>query len=253
GVLTGLMLYIVNRLVKQQSKLDQQKEEIIKFRKELIANVSHDLRTPLASIQGYLETVLLKRDKLDDERINKYLQTSLRNTAQLNNLIEELFELSKLESKERKLNLESLVLPDLANDIVNSHRIIAAEKEVDLQLNVHGTIQAVRADIGLIDRVIVNLLSNAIKFSPQGGLVSIQIRQENKKVNVSVEDQGSGIAEEDLKNVFDRFHKSTIGNKQGSGLGLAIVKNILDLHGSSYSIESEMGKGTSFYFTLDCY
>lgn len=253
GALTGLMLYIVNRLVKQQSKLDQQKEEIIKFRKELIANVSHDLRTPLASIQGYLETVLLKRDKLDDERINKYLQTSLRNTAQLNNLIEELFELSKLESKERKLNLESLVLPELVNDIVNSHRIIAAEKEVDLQLNVHGTIQAVRADIGLIDRVIVNLLSNAIKFSPQGGLISIQIRQENKKVNVIVEDQGSGIAEEDLKNVFDRFHKSTIGNKQGSGLGLAIVKNILDLHGSSYSIQSEMGKGTSFYFTLDCY
>ncbi|MDP4587485.1 MAG: HAMP domain-containing histidine kinase [Flavobacteriales bacterium] len=253
GALTGLMLYIVRRLVKQQSKLDEQKEEIVKFRKELIANVSHDLRTPLASIQGYLETVLLKRDRLDDERINKYLQTSLRNTAQLNNLIEELFELSKLESKERKLNLESLVLPELAHDIVNSHRIIAAEKEVELQLDVTGSVQAVKADIALIDRVIVNLLSNAIKFSPQGGLVSIRIQQENKKVNVIVEDQGSGIAEEDLKNVFDRFHKSTVGNKQGSGLGLAIVKNILDLHGSSYNIESELGKGTSFYFTLDCY
>lgn len=253
GGLTGLLLLVVNRLVKQQHKLDQQREEIILFRKELIANVSHDLRTPLASIQGYLETVLLKRDQLDDERINKYLQTSLRNAGQLSSLIEELFELSKLESKERKLRLEPFSLEELVHDIVSSHRIIAAGKEVEIRIEPPADLSQAIGDIALIDRVIVNLLNNAIKFSEAGGIISLRLSEEKGKVCFQIEDQGRGIAEEELPHVFDRFHKSSVGNKQGTGLGLAIVKNVLELHQSEFEIKSVLGKGTRFYFTLNCY
>ncbi len=253
GGLTGLLLLVVNRLVKQQHKIDQQREEIIHFRRELIANVSHDLRTPLASIQGYLETVLLKRDQLDDARINKYLQTSLRNAGQLSSLIEELFELSKLESKERKLRLEPFSLEELVHDIVSSHRIIAAEKNVEIRMEPPSSLPQAVGDIALIDRVIVNLLSNAIKFSESGGVVSLALGEKKGKVRFEIEDQGRGISEEDLVHVFDRFHKSNVGNKQGSGLGLAIVKNALELHQSEFEIKSTLGKGTRFYFTLDCY
>ena len=254
GGVSIAVFFLFKSLIKQQVKLDDQRDEVNHFRKELIANVSHDLRTPLASIQGYLETILLKQEKLSKEQTHKYLERSLLNAGKLGHLIDELFELSKLESKERKLNLEPLNIGDLANDIVASNKIIAAKKGIMLKANVPNGMNPVKADIALIDRVLNNLLSNAIKFCSEGDEIELKLHPcEFNKVHVYINDTGPGIAKDDLPHIFNRFYKTEPQNKSGSGLGLAIVKHILELHNSHYEVKSEESKGTTFYFTLDCY
>lgn len=254
GIVAIAVIYLFKSLIRQQIKIDAQREDVNHFRKELIANVSHDLRTPLASIRGYLETIILKQDKLSKEQRHKYLERSLLNADKLKHLIDELFELSKLESKERKLNLEPLNIGDLINDIVASNKIIAAKKGVQLDAVIPDGMNPVKADIALIDRVINNLLSNAIKFCSEGDSIEIKLHPcEFNKVHVYIRDTGSGITEDDLPHIFNRFYKTEPQNKSGSGLGLAIVRHILELHDSHYEVSSEESKGTTFYFTLDCY
>jgi len=254
GSVAVAVFFLFKSLIKQQVRIDKERDEVYHFRKELIANVSHDLRTPLASIKGYLETIILKQDKLSLEQTHKYLERSLLNAGKLQHLIDELFELSKLESKERKLNIEPLNIGDLINDIVASSKIIAAKKGISLMAIIPDEMSPVKADIALIDRVINNLLSNAIKFCSEGDEIEVKLhRCEFKKVHVYINDSGAGIAKDDLPHIFNRYYKTEPQNKSGSGLGLAIVRHILELHGSHYEVKSEESKGTSFYFTLDCY
>lgn len=250
-ILVAILMYMsVRSVLKEQEAIKKEKEEVDQFRKELISNVSHDLRTPLSSIHGYIETILMKGEKLTPEKRNQYLETTLQNTDKLKTLVNELFELSKLEAKERKLNLEPFSLDDLVHDIANSVRINAEQKGVDIKLKIPTGLPFVKGDIPLIDRVFNNLLDNAIKFCEKGDIIEIRINREIDGVRAEVEDTGAGIASEDLEHVFDRFHKGEVGNKSGSGLGLAIVKNILELHNSTFGIRSEIGKGTCFWFTL---
>jgi signal transduction histidine kinase len=233
-----------------QSKLDAEKNEIEQLRIELFANVSHDLRTPLASIQGYLETVLMKRDSISPEKLEKYLAISLHNTEKLKNLVDELFELSKLQSKERKINRESFSMSELTIDVVANHRLTAAAKNVDIIELIPRDLPMVFADLALIDRVLNNLLSNAVKFTNDGQKVTIELKDIGSEICVTIADNGIGISEEDLPKIFDRFHTRPAGNSIGTGLGLAIVKSILELHGGKYDVQSAIGKGTTFMFCL---
>ena len=254
GGVTAVLMTVFRQLMKQQKRVNEERLEVNSLRKELVANVSHDLRTPLASIQGYLETILMKGDNLSNEARTNYLERSLRNSDKLKNLIEELFELSKLESRERKLNIEPTNIADLILDIVGSSKIIAANKGVHLDAKIEDNLNQVKADVALIDRVINNLLSNAIKFCKEGDQITIEANNcKNNQVHIYLTDTGKGIARADLPHIFTRYYKTQPENRTGSGLGLAIVKHILELHESHYEVKSEEGVGTTFYFTLRCY
>ena len=244
-----VLFYILNTILRQQEKLAEDKEELEVLRKELLANVSHDLRTPLASIHGYIETVLLI-DDLDNDRRNRYLETALKSTVKLKALIDELFELSRLESKDRKPEIETFSLAELAADVISGFRIAATQKDVLFEEVMSPDLPAVQADIALVDRVLHNLLSNALRYTDPGGKITLQITELPEALLVEIKDTGIGIPQDQLDTVFERFNTGTAGLRKGTGLGLAIVKSILDAHQASYQIQSEQGAGTRFSFQL---
>ena len=226
------------------------------LRRELVANVSHDLRTPLATIQGYIETILIKSDSLSEEDKKKYMQTIWGSTERLKKLVEELFELSKLEARETKPKPEVFSIAELAQDVKQKNLLIAESKKIELLLNFPYDLPLVYADIGMIERVLQNLIDNAIKFTPQGGEINIQLNLQNDEVLASVSDTGIGINSKELPHIFDRYNqgkRNQSKEKQGLGLGLAIVKKILEVHNLEIHVESIEGKGTSFFFKIPVY
>lgn len=225
-----------------------------RLRRELIANVSHDLRTPIASIKGFLETLILKKDELCEERKNQYTQIALNNTERLNKLVDDLFELSRLEAKERSLEIEPLSMAELVHDVANKYRLIAKDKGVSINTILSKSLPLVEADIELIDRVLQNIIDNAIKFCQQGDVINIELNQKEQSVEVRVVDTGVGIDRNDLPHIFDRYQKGNREiNGQGAGLGLAIAKKIVELHDSQIQVESELEVGTAFTFELPLY
>jgi signal transduction histidine kinase len=244
-----LMFFSVRNILNRQTKLALERQELEKMRSELMANVSHDIRTPLASIHGYVETMLMKKDSMDKDQTEKYLQTTLQSTEKLKNMVDELFELSKLESRERELKLETFDIAELMQDTCAGFQVVANEKGVKIECAVPNSSNKVHADIALIDRVIQNLVSNAVKHSSAGDTVFLSASAANDKVRIQVKDTGSGITPEDLPHIFNRFHKGK-SSQPGTGLGLAIVKRILELHSSKCFVESIPKKETTFWFDL---
>lgn len=225
------------------------------LRRELVANVSHDLRTPLAAVQGYIETILLKSGSLSEDERKNYMQTILSSTERLKKLVEELFELSKLEARETKPKPEAFSIAELSQDIQQKNQLIAEAKNIELRLNFVYDIPLVNADIGMMEKVLQNLLDNAFKFTPAGGSVTIRLQTRGDKVITYVKDSGSGINKEDLKYIFDRYHRGTgkSASADGLGLGLAIVKKILEVHNINITVESTEGSGTTFSFEIPVY
>ncbi len=224
-----------------------------RLRRELIANVSHDLRSPLSTIQGYLETALMKQDELSRDQLREYLDIGLKNTSSLNGLVSQLFELSKLDAKQVEPEMEHFNLAELLQDLVMQFGERARQAGVELELEHPGELDAVYADIGLVERVLGNLIDNAIKYTPEGGKVFVKPANTVEGVRIEVRDTGSGIPEEDLPHIFERFYrveKSRGRGRGGAGLGLSICKKIVELHGSALSVESRPSEGTAFGFTL---
>ena len=226
------------------------------LRRELVANVSHDLRTPLATIQGYIETILIKSDIISEEDRKKYMQTIWGSTERLKKLVEELFELSKLEARETKPKPEAFSIAELVQDVQQKNLLIAESKKIELLLKFPYDLPLVYADIGMIEKVLQNLIDNAIKFTPERGKINLQLKLQKEEVLVSVSDTGVGINSKELPNIFDRYNqgkRTQSKEKQGLGLGLAIVKKILEVHNLDIQVESMEGKGTSFYFKIPVY
>jgi signal transduction histidine kinase len=208
----------------------------------------------LASLTGYIETLQLKEGRLTDAERDQYLAVARRQSERLTTLVEELFELARLESRDMKPELEPFPLPELIQDVVQGFRLEAEQKGVTLDLDRPDEVPLVSADIGLIQRALQNLIGNALKHTDEGGRVSIFIEPEKNKVAVRIEDTGCGIPDEDLEQIFDRFYQvRNRGEKQttAGGLGLSIVKRILELHGSAVSAASTVGEGTVFTFSLE--
>jgi signal transduction histidine kinase len=226
-----------------------------KLKSEFITNISHDLRTPLAVIRGYIETLIIREDKISSVERNKYMQTVIKNTEKLEKLVSDLFEISKLDTLQIQPNKETFFITDLISDILIKYQLLAEQKSIKIVTKISENIKSVYADISMIDRVLQNLIDNAIKFTNEKGIVTIIVgTNENANVEVKIGDNGIGISKDDLPNIFNRFYTS--GNSQhsgGSGLGLAIVKKIMDVHKSTVVVESEIGKGTIFTFWLDIY
>ncbi|MBT6007616.1 MAG: HAMP domain-containing histidine kinase, partial [Prolixibacteraceae bacterium] len=220
------------------------------LRRELISNVSHDLRTPVASIQGYAETLLLKRDNVSKDDQQKYLEIIYKSCGRLEKLVEELFELSKLQTQQVKINAEPFSIAELVYDIANKYRIISQKKGISFNTVIAKNIPLVEADISMINRVLQNLIDNAMKFCNEGDTINIEIDPKRpEKVEIKVADSGQGIKPEDLPNVFQRYYKGGY-NQQSTGLGLAIVKKIAELHNTEVTVFSQYGKGTTFTFDL---
>jgi signal transduction histidine kinase len=227
------------------------------LRRELVSNISHDLHTPLANVQGYVETLLLAGDRLDAAARRQHLETALRHLRRLHRRIADLFELSKLDAGGVAPRLEPFRLGELLQDVVQDGQLAARERGVVLSLAAGAELQAsVLADIGLIERVLQNLVDNALAHTPRGGAVTLAVEREGPgALRVAVIDTGSGIAREHLAHIFERYWRAddtpdSPGHGAGAGLGLAIVKRILDLHDSLVCVDSDPARGTRFAFTL---
>jgi signal transduction histidine kinase len=230
-----------------------------RMRRDLIGNISHDLRSPLASIQGYLETLVLKDSELTAEERRKFLQVSLRSAFSLQRLVEELFELAKLDARQVQRRLEPMQVAELVQDVALKLAPEAEAAGVSLSVEPLGDLPLVTGDVAMLERVLTNLMENALRFTPRGGSVRAILRaggsvENGGTVRVTVADTGTGIAPEDLPHVFERFYRAdrsrTRGSHDGAGLGLAIARQIVELHGSRLEVESRPGEGAEFSFTL---
>ncbi|MFV1980979.1 MAG: ATP-binding protein, partial [Rhodothermia bacterium] len=228
-------------------------ERTDRLRRDLIANVSHDLRSPLAAIQGYLETIMIKHDDLTEEERSKYMEIVLKNTRSLSSLIEELFELSKLDAQQVEPEFEPISVADLVQDVMIQFKPVADKAGVGLDIDMPGRVGLVKADIALVERAISNLIDNAIRYTPSGGDVRIITTENPDAVTVEVVDNGTGIPAEDLPHIFERFYrveKSRSKDRGRGGLGLAIAKKIIELHGTTLRVSSVVDQGTTFTFSL---
>lgn len=249
GALGRAFNRMADRIVAQMRSLRRTDRQ----RREMVANISHDLRTPVASLQGYLETTLLKNEQLGAEERRGYLEVALRNTKKLSKLVDELFELARFDAGEVRLRVERFSLAELAQDVVQKLKLQAEEKDLRLVLNASPELPDVRGDIGLIERVLDNLLENAIHYTPAGGRIELRLVEQPGAVEIRVTDNGRGIPKADLPQIFERFYrveKSRTDQDGGTGLGLAISKRILDLHKSPIRVRSRENVGTSFSFVL---
>jgi signal transduction histidine kinase len=249
GTLAMTFNQMADRIVHDMDKLKQTDE----LRRELIANVSHDLRSPFASIQGYVETILMRENSITRRELHRYLRIIMAESQSLNMLIEELFELSKLDAKQVDPVLENFSLTELAQDVFMKFKPKAGTRKVSFSADIPQKLLMVRADIGLIERVISNLLENALNFTDPSGSVILRIAEKDGAVRVSVIDSGRGIPERELGYIFRRFYRGTGDgprSRAGSGLGLAISQKILELHHSAIQVRSEVGRGSVFFFDL---
>jgi signal transduction histidine kinase len=222
-------------------------------RRELIANVSHDLRTPLATLQGYVETLLIRENVISSEERRQYLEIAIAHCKHLGNLVAGLFDLARLEAPDMSVHPEPFSIGELVQDVIQKFQLAAREKGVGITTNAGAEIPFVFADIGLIGRVLENLLENAIRYTPSGGTVRVLLQTRTPDVVVTVSDTGCGIPPEALPRIFERFYqvdRSRRDKGDHAGLGLAIVKKILELHGSAIDVESALNTGTSFTFPL---
>jgi signal transduction histidine kinase len=223
-------------------------------RREMVSNVSHDLRTPLAALQGYLETLSMKEGQLTPEEQRHYLAVATRHSERLAKLVAELFELAKLESREVQVRAEPFSLGELAQDVSQKFQLAAQNKKLRLETSLPADLPFVLADIGLVERVLENLIENALRYTPEGGLVTLALGSENQRIRVEVRDTGRGIRQEDLPHIFERYYR--VENQPEApgcaGLGLAITRRILELHDTTIHVSSSPA-GTTFAFALPVY
>jgi len=260
GVLRRAVQAMQRRIAAQFSSLEDSDRQ----RRELVSNISHDLRTPLSSIRGYVETVLVRGEALGAEQRAAHLRTALRHTELLGKRIGDLFELSKLDAGRELPRQEVFCLAELLQDVVQNYRLAAQQRGVALRLAAGSHAKAkVRADIAMIERVLQNLIDNALRCTAAGGRVELAIEDHGAFLQISVSDTGHGIDTQHLPHIFERYWRAaearaplTAGAAANatagasSGLGLAIVKRILDLHGSVVRVRSELKRGTRFEFSL---
>jgi len=227
-------------------------KKLEKMRSEFVANVSHELRTPLTSIQGFVET--LKDGAINDPgKAQYFLEIIEKQSNRLNNLIEDILQLSKIESQEIIMNLQSINLRDLIDKTISEFKKKIEQKNHKIKINISPQLPLIKADPEQIEVVFRNLLDNAIKYTPNGGEIYISAFEKAENIYIEIADNGIGISAEHLPRIFERFYRVDKDRSRklgGTGLGLAIVKHIVQAHGGTIGVESKPGKGSKFFFTL---
>lgn len=240
----GMLSATINHLSTQLQKIEQ-------LRKELIANVSHEFRTPLSLIKGYAETI---RDikSLSEEKREKQLNIIIEESDKLNDMIKDILDLSQIQSDYYKLDKSDFKVCSTIETVINRLHYLAEEKQLDIETDCSAEI-SVNGDERRIEQVVFNLLNNAINHSKDCSSIGIKVTEDEEAVRVMIKDQGEGIPTEDIPYIWDRFYKAHAGEsvkRKGSGLGLAIVKSILEAHEAEYGVESEVGRGSEFWFEI---
>lgn len=238
-------LFVLHDITKQK-KLEA-------VRKDFVANVSHELRTPLSIIKGYTETLVDGHHDMPVTDRDKFLRTIQRHTERLNSLLEDLLTLSRLESINPGLRRESVALPSLIASIIDDYRARPAAAEHQLLVAIDPNVGELLIDPLKVTQVLENLLDNALKYTPKGSRIEVSAQLRDQEVEVCIRDNGPGIPADDLPHIFERFYRVDKGrsrDKGGTGLGLSIVKHIIQLHGGRVWVESSLGQGTAFYFSL---
>lgn len=238
------------KLTEEQSILALKKAE--KYRREFLGNVSHELKTPIFNIQGYIHTLI--DGALEDPNVNrKYLVRTSKSIDRMISIIEDLEQLARLDSDELDLNLTEWDFIELVNELFEFFEIKSSEKNIKLSLDSNFDSFFVLADKEKINQVLVNLISNSIKYGKEGGSIIIKIEKKEKNSLIHVVDDGIGISSENISRVFERFYRVDKGRSRsqgGTGLGLAIVKHIIEAHEQKIDISSQVNKGTTISFTL---
>jgi signal transduction histidine kinase len=223
-------------------------------RREMVANVSHDLRTPLTALIGQLETIRLKAEGLDRESRDRFVDAAIHNAHHLRRLTDALNELAKLDNPELRIEREPIALGELADDLAQRYGTRAEEAGVSLRVTYPDHLPLARVDAGLIERAIGNLLDNAIRVTPPGGTIELRVVPDGvgDGLRVEVADSGPGVATEDQGRVFQRFYQGSKHREQrgSSGLGLAIVKRVAELHGGRVGLDSAPTRGATFWMLL---
>lgn len=250
--------YIIKHLIKSSRTVEkeiQRLNRIENYRKEFIGDISHELKTPIFAIQGFIETLL--NGALEDEEVNRaFLEKAMRNVNRLIYLTKDLMEISKLEMGELKSEIDDVYLYDIVHEAVESLNYKAEKEQVELRVTPFSRNLQVRADKNQIKQVIINLIENGIKYNIQGGSVEIgtkEIVKQPKKLSLYIKDTGMGIDETDIPRVTERFFrvdKSRSRERGGTGLGLAIVKHIIEAHGEELKIKSQTNEGSTFSISL---
>ncbi len=227
--------------ISELKKLEQ-------MRKDFVANVSHELKTPITSIKGFSET-LLDGALNDRETLENFLSIILKESHRLQTLIEDLLELTKVEQQGFKLNIQQVNMKETIEDVFIMLKGRAEEKEIRLDLSYNHDPVLVKGDVYRLKQIFINLVNNAIAYTPKGGKIKVDIRIKEDYVEITVTDTGIGIEEKEISRIFERFYrvdKARSRNSGGTGLGLAIVKHLIEAHQGSISVKSQVGKGTTF-------
>lgn len=252
GQTDGYLLERSIRYALERARVKKAEQEVIQMREDFIANASHQLRTPITSLKGFLE--LLAKDLVPDPAVRtEFIARAYEDTKRLAVLVNDLLDGFRWESGFFQMTLENTDLCGLLQSSLEAVKGLAQSKNISLTLGLPQNPLVVKADPHLLEQVLTNLLSNAIKFSEQGQPIILDAKLEEDHVIVRVVDQGPGISTEDQRKLFDKFFQGDTAAKRagvGSGLGIYIAKKIVEAHGGQINVESEIGKGTTFSFTI---
>lgn len=226
------------------------------IRREFVANVSHELKTPITAIKGYIETIIDERlFEKDIETAREFLSIIKRQGERLNRLVEDILLLSRIEERHRirQKEFKKVSVKKIINSAIDSCKILAMEKTVEIKTKIQEDIPDIKADPSLLEQAITNLLTNAINYSPKGSEIFLSANKNNGILVFSIKDQGIGIAKEHQERIFERFYRVDKARSRklgGTGLGLAIVKHIVKMHKGQIELESQPGKGSTFKIAI---
>lgn len=242
----------IGRLGMSLDYMASQLNESDKFQQKFLSNISHDFRSPLTSIKGYLEAI--QDGTIPPEMLDKYIGIMLFETERLTKLTSNILTLNELDPKSVRLDISTFDLNSIIRHTVETFEGTCKKKGIKFNITYANSVQNVKADNGRIQQVIYNLIDNAIKFSKENSYIYITVKEKGEKAQISIKDTGCGIAKEDIDKIWDRFYKSDSSrgrDKKGSGLGLSITKEVIQAHGENIDVVSTVGVGTEFIFTLE--
>jgi signal transduction histidine kinase len=241
-----------NRMAEQLEEADRKQRQLENLRRDLVAWASHDLQTPLTTIQVQVEA--LSDGLVDDpETVDRYLRSINRETRNLSLLIDDLFQVAQMDAGGIELEYSEFSLSDLVSDAIESFTVLAVQSGISLTGQVSPHIDLVQMDALRMGRVLNNLIGNALRHTSSGGCVKVTVFRENERIRIEVVDNGEGISPEDLPHVFERFYRGEKSRSRatgGAGLGLSIVQGIVEAHGGTITVESTPGKETRFCLTF---
>jgi two-component system phosphate regulon sensor histidine kinase PhoR len=252
-------LNLENANIQAEQWADQKEEELIKmkenenYRREFIGNVSHELKTPIFNIQGYIQTLI--DGGLQDENVNlKYLKRANLSVDRMINIVDDLEVISQLETNEDVLDLDNFNIVDVINEAFDQLEMKANNMNISLKLSKESNSEIVYADRNKIQQVFMNLISNSIKYGKNNGVTNVRLFDMTDKMLIEVADNGIGISEEALNRLFERFYRVDKNRSReigGTGLGLAIVKHIIEAHQQTINVRSTVDVGSTFSFILE--